>query len=80
MSRIYQDSALRSKPLHSQRLPGAWDPPALQGGRGVILEGELLDVSRHLILDAAGRKVRGYKWWGGGIQNRPGREAVRRGP
>lgn len=60
MSRIYQDSALRNKPVRSERLPGAWEPAAHQGGNGVLLEGELVDVSRHSILDVHGRKERYY--------------------
>ncbi|VFV37948.1 upf0552 protein c15orf38 homolog [Lynx pardinus] len=60
MSRIYHDSALRNKAVRSARLPGAWDPAAHQGGNGVLLEGELVDVSRHSILDARGRKERYY--------------------
>ncbi|XP_019315803.1 arpin [Panthera pardus] len=60
MSRIYDDSALRNKAVRSARLPGAWDPAAHQGGNGVLLEGELVDVSRHSILDARGRKERYY--------------------
>uniref|UniRef100_A0A250XWP6 Arpin n=1 Tax=Castor canadensis TaxID=51338 RepID=A0A250XWP6_CASCN len=60
MSRIYQDGALRSKAVLSARLPGAWDPAAHQGGNGVLLEGELVDMSRHSILDAHGRKERYY--------------------
>ncbi|XP_069322711.1 arpin isoform X3 [Eulemur rufifrons] len=59
MSRIYQDGALRNKAVRSARLPG-WDPAAHQGGNGVLLEGELVDVSRHSILDAHGRKERYY--------------------
>ncbi|XP_010953376.1 arpin [Camelus ferus] len=60
MSRIYQDSVLRNKAVQSARLPRAWDPAAHQGGNGVLLEGELVDVSRHSILDANGRKERYY--------------------
>uniref|UniRef100_A0A452GYJ6 Arpin n=1 Tax=Gopherus agassizii TaxID=38772 RepID=A0A452GYJ6_9SAUR len=60
MSRPPEERGLRARPVHSERLPGRWDPPALQGGNGVILEGELLDVSRHLILDINGRKERYY--------------------
>ncbi|XP_034523765.1 arpin isoform X2 [Ailuropoda melanoleuca] len=60
MSRIYHDSALRNKAVRSARLPGAWDPAAHQGGSGVLLEGELVDVSRHSILDAHDRKDRYY--------------------
>ncbi|XP_045668935.1 arpin [Ursus americanus] len=60
MSRIYHDSALRNKAVWSARLPGAWDPAAHQGGSGILLEGELVDVSRHSILDAHDRKDRYY--------------------
>ncbi|KAG5198034.1 hypothetical protein MG293_014738 [Ovis ammon polii] len=60
MSRIYHDSALRNKAVRSARLPGAWDPAAHQRGDGVLLEGELLDVSRHSVSDAHGRKERYY--------------------
>lgn len=60
MSRIYQDSALRNKAVQSARLPGTWDPATHQGGNGILLEGELVDVSRHSILDAHGRKERYY--------------------
>lgn len=60
MSRIYHDSALRNKAVQSVRLPGTWDPTTHQGGSGVLLEGELVDVSRHSILDAHGRKERYY--------------------
>ncbi|XP_008561788.1 PREDICTED: arpin [Galeopterus variegatus] len=60
MSRIYRDSALRNKAVQSARLPGSWDPAAHQGGNGILLEGELVDVSRHSILDAHGRKERYY--------------------
>uniref|UniRef100_A0A8C3IP14 Arpin n=1 Tax=Chrysemys picta bellii TaxID=8478 RepID=A0A8C3IP14_CHRPI len=60
MSRPCEERGLRARPVHSERLPGRWDPPALQGGNGVILEGELLDVSRHLIMDINGRKERYY--------------------
>ncbi|KAK2503650.1 hypothetical protein MC885_015249 [Smutsia gigantea] len=60
MSRIYQDGALRSRAVRCARLPGAWDPAAHQRGNGVLLEGELVDVSRHSITDAHGRKERYY--------------------
>ncbi|XP_075414081.1 arpin-like [Tenrec ecaudatus] len=60
MSRIYQDGALRHKAVRSARLPAAWDSGAHQGGNGVLLEGELVDVSRHSILDTHGRKERYY--------------------
>uniref|UniRef100_G1U8U5 Arpin n=1 Tax=Oryctolagus cuniculus TaxID=9986 RepID=G1U8U5_RABIT len=60
MSRIYHDSALRNKAVRSARLPGAWEPAAHQGGSGVLLDGQLLDVSRHCISDARGSKERYY--------------------
>ncbi|XP_034880029.1 arpin isoform X1 [Mirounga angustirostris] len=60
MSRIYHDCALRNKAVRSARLPGAWDPAVHQGGNGVLLEGELVDVSRHRILDARDRKEHYY--------------------
>ncbi|EGW03082.1 UPF0552 protein C15orf38-like [Cricetulus griseus] len=60
MSRIYHDSVLRNKAVQSVRLQGTWDPAAHQGGNGVLLEGELVDVSQHSILDAHGRKDRYY--------------------
>ncbi|XP_006867241.1 PREDICTED: arpin-like [Chrysochloris asiatica] len=60
MSRIYHDCALQNKAVRSTQLPGVWDPTAHQGGNGVLLEGELVDVSRHSISDAHGRKDRYY--------------------
>ncbi|XP_004432006.1 PREDICTED: arpin [Ceratotherium simum simum] len=60
MSRIYHDGALGNKAVRSAQLPGAWNPAAHQGGNGLLLEGELVDVSRHSILDAHGRKERYY--------------------
>ncbi|XP_037365786.1 arpin [Talpa occidentalis] len=60
MSRIYQDGALGARAVRSARLPGRWDPAAHQGGPGVLLEGELVDLSRHSIVDVHGRKERYY--------------------
>lgn len=60
MSRIYQDSALRNTAVRRAQLPGAWEPAAHQRGDGVLLEGELVDVSRHSITDTHGRKERYY--------------------
>ncbi|XP_074151255.1 arpin [Sminthopsis crassicaudata] len=68
MSRIYHDGALRNKPVHGTRLPGSWDPAAYQRGNGILLEGELVDVSRHNISDASGKKERYYV-----LYIRPGR-------
>ncbi|XP_074863252.1 arpin isoform X6 [Carettochelys insculpta] len=49
-----------SRAVHREQLPGRWDPPALQGGDGAIVEGELVAVSRHLLSDVNGRKERYY--------------------
>ncbi|KAM6181160.1 LOW QUALITY PROTEIN: arpin-like [Erethizon dorsatum] len=73
MSRIYHDSALRNKAVRSAQLSGAWDPAAHQGGNGVLVEGELVDVSRHSIVDANDRKERYYV-----LYIRPGRIHRRR--
>ncbi|XP_029430226.1 arpin [Rhinatrema bivittatum] len=60
MSRIYHDSALQNKPVHSESVPGAWEPSVYQRGYGVILEGQLVEFSRHAISDVNGRKERWY--------------------
>ncbi|XP_012930561.1 arpin isoform X2 [Heterocephalus glaber] len=73
MSRIYLDGALGNKAVRSARLPGAWDPAMHQGGKGVLVEGELVDVSRHSIVDAHSRKERYYV-----LYIRPGRIHHRR--
>eukprot|EP00062_Callorhinchus_milii_P002200 gi/632938163/ref/XP_007903997.1/ PREDICTED: arpin [Callorhinchus milii] len=58
MSRIYDNAVLRNKPVNSEQVSALWDPVALQGGNGVILEGELVDVSRHVITDSGKNKDR----------------------
>ncbi|XP_040198391.1 arpin [Rana temporaria] len=60
MSRIYHDRALQNKPVHDERVSGSWDPAVLQSGQGVLLEGTLVDFSRHVITDAKGKKERWY--------------------
>ncbi|KAM9311262.1 arpin isoform 1-T1 [Gastrophryne carolinensis] len=60
MSRIYHDSRLQNKPVNDERLPGSWDPSAFQCGHGFLLEGTLVDFSRHAITDAKGKKERWY--------------------
>ncbi|KAJ1180046.1 hypothetical protein NDU88_005270 [Pleurodeles waltl] len=60
MSRIYQNSALQNKPVNNDRLPGQWNPSINQRGPGVILEGELVDFSRHAITDINNKKERWY--------------------
>lgn len=60
MSRIYQNTSLQNKPVHSEKLDRVWSPAEYQSGPGVLLEGKLLDVSRHAISDANNQKVRFY--------------------
>lgn len=43
--------------------PSIPSSPLIPRGSGVLLEGELVDVSRHSILDAHGRKVRLCPGW-----------------
>ncbi|XP_044135444.1 arpin [Bufo gargarizans] len=60
MSRIYHDSALQNKPVHDERVSGDWQPAVYQSGPGILLEGELVDFSRHAITDSKGKKERWY--------------------
>ncbi|XP_075129411.1 arpin [Leptodactylus fuscus] len=60
MSRIYHDSALQNKPVHDERVPGEWQPAIYQSGPGILLEGTLVDYSRHTITDIKGKKERWY--------------------
>ncbi|MBN3312355.1 AP3S2 protein, partial [Atractosteus spatula] len=60
MSRIYHNTALQNKPVNNEKLTSVWQPSTYQRGAGVILEGKLVDVSRHVISDASGRKDRYY--------------------
>ncbi|XP_069570387.1 arpin [Brachyistius frenatus] len=58
MSRIYHNTSLQNKPVHNEKLDGAWSSSKYESGPGVLLEGKLLDVSRHVICDANNQKVR----------------------
>lgn len=60
MSRIYHNTSLQNKPVHNEKLDRVWCPSAYESGQGVLLEGKLLDVSRHLISDDNNQKVRFY--------------------
>ncbi|XP_063336539.1 arpin [Pelmatolapia mariae] len=60
MSRIYHNTSLQNKPVHSEKFDRAWCPSAFESGPGVLLEGKLLDVSRHAITDSNNQKVRFY--------------------
>ncbi|KAG7473242.1 hypothetical protein MATL_G00093600 [Megalops atlanticus] len=60
MSRIYQNTALQNKPVNNEKIDSEWQPSTYQSGPGVILEGQLIDVSRHVITDARNAKERYY--------------------
>ncbi|XP_058502643.1 arpin-like isoform X6 [Solea solea] len=49
MSRIYENSCLQNKPVHSDKFDGVWSPSTYERGAGVLLEGKVLDVSRHVV-------------------------------
>ncbi|KAK0138551.1 Arpin [Merluccius polli] len=59
MSRIYHNTSLQNKPVHNDKIDSPW-PPACDSGPGVLLEGKLLDVSRHVVTDLHNHKVRFY--------------------
>ncbi|XP_051239303.1 arpin isoform X2 [Dicentrarchus labrax] len=60
MSRIYHNTCLQNKPVHNETVGRAWAPSTYESGEGVLLEGKLLDVSRHAISDNSNQKVRFY--------------------
>ncbi|KAG7467698.1 hypothetical protein JOB18_013267 [Solea senegalensis] len=60
MSRIYENSCLQNKPVHSDKFEGVWSPSTYERGAGVLLEGKVLDVSRHVVSDVKNHKVRFY--------------------
>ncbi|KAI1904517.1 hypothetical protein AGOR_G00006460 [Albula goreensis] len=60
MSRIYQNTALQNKPVNNEKINTKWQPSTFQSGPGVILEGKLVDVSRHVITDVCNQKDRYY--------------------
>ncbi|XP_074533047.1 arpin [Halichoeres trimaculatus] len=60
MSRIYNNTALQNKPVHNERFERVWSPSVYESGQGVLLEGKLLDVSRHAVTDDTNQKVRFY--------------------
>ncbi|XP_010890994.1 arpin [Esox lucius] len=60
MSRIYHNTSLQNKPVHNEKIGKAWSPSSYQSGLGVILEGRLVDVSRHVITDVNNQKERFY--------------------
>ncbi|XP_062317419.1 arpin [Osmerus eperlanus] len=60
MSRILHNTPLLNKPVHNEKINSEWSPAKYQRGPGVLLEGKLLDVSRHSITDVNNLKVRFY--------------------
>ncbi|KAJ8249450.1 hypothetical protein GJAV_G00235050 [Gymnothorax javanicus] len=60
MSRIYHNTALLNKPVVNEKISSKWQPSTYQSGPGVILEGTLVDVSRHIITDVSDQKDRYY--------------------
>ncbi|MCJ8733353.1 hypothetical protein PDJAM_G00222300 [Pangasius djambal] len=58
MSRIYDNAVLQNKPVHCEKVSSSWEPSVYQSGPGVILEGTLVDVSRHALTDINSKKVR----------------------
>ncbi|XP_028441119.1 arpin [Perca flavescens] len=60
MSRIYHNTSLQNKPVHNEKFDRVWSPSTYESGQGVLLEGKLLDVSRHAISDVNNQKVRFY--------------------
>uniref|UniRef100_A0A3B3YGR1 Arpin n=2 Tax=Poecilia mexicana TaxID=48701 RepID=A0A3B3YGR1_9TELE len=60
MSRIYHNTSLQNKPVHNESFDRVWCPSSYESGPGILLEGKLMDVSRHSISDVNGQKVRFY--------------------
>ncbi|XP_072292128.1 arpin [Eucyclogobius newberryi] len=60
MSRIYQNTSLENKPVHNETFDRVWSPTSYESGHGVLLEGKLLDVSRHTVTDVNNHKNRFY--------------------
>uniref|UniRef100_A0A3B4A208 Arpin n=1 Tax=Periophthalmus magnuspinnatus TaxID=409849 RepID=A0A3B4A208_9GOBI len=60
MSRIYHNTSLQNKPVHNESFGRAWNPSSYESGNGVLLEGKLLDISRHTITDINNHKTRFY--------------------
>lgn len=60
MSRIYHNTSLLNKPVHNETFDRVWAPSSYESGNGVLLEGKLLDVSRHTVTDVNNQKARFY--------------------
>ncbi|XP_057692432.1 arpin isoform X2 [Corythoichthys intestinalis] len=57
MSRIYHNTSLKNKPVHNEKYDSVWSPSSQESGPGVILEGTLVDVSRHALTDVNNQKA-----------------------
>lgn len=60
MSRIYHNTSLQNKPVHNETFDRVWSQSSYESGNGVLLEGKLLDVSRHTVTDVNNQKARFY--------------------
>ncbi|XP_034043374.1 arpin-like [Thalassophryne amazonica] len=60
MSRIYYNTSLQNKPVHNVKTDCVWSPSSYESGDGVLVEGKLVDVSRHAISDVSSQKARFY--------------------
>ncbi|XP_029986068.1 arpin [Sphaeramia orbicularis] len=60
MSRIYHNTTLQNKPVHNERLEYGFKADPDHRGNGVLVEGKLMDVSRHAVTDVNNQKVRFY--------------------
>lgn len=58
MSRIYNNTTLQNKPVHNETIDRAFSPSSYESGQGVLLEGKLMDISRHSISDDSSQKTR----------------------
>ncbi|KAM7003148.1 arpin [Tautogolabrus adspersus] len=58
MSRIYHNTLLQNKPVHNEKCDRTFSPSTYESGQGVLLEGKLIDISRHSISDDSNQKAR----------------------
>ncbi|XP_066558042.1 arpin isoform X2 [Amia ocellicauda] len=56
MSRIYHNTAVQNKPVNNEKICVVWQPSVYQSGAGVLVQGTLMDVSRHAITDTNNQK------------------------
>ncbi|XP_061775892.1 arpin [Nerophis ophidion] len=60
MSRIYHNTCLQNKEVHNETFDRAWSTCSYESGQGVLVEGTLVDLSRHVLTDVNNKKVRYY--------------------